>query len=72
MKYYAENREEMDRQKQAGRNNYKWLLKKEEQKVKAKGPDPEQMKAQAIVNKLFYTVKIDENIPTKFFFIKIG
>lgn len=48
MKYYAENREEMDRQKQAGRNNYKWLLKKEEQKVKAKGPDQEQMKAQAI------------------------
>lgn len=32
------------------RNTYKWLLKKEEVKAKAKGPEPEQLKAQAIVN----------------------
>ena len=32
------------------RNTYKWLLKKEEAKAKAKGPDPEQLKAAAIVS----------------------
>ena len=31
------------------RNTYKWLLKKEEARAKAKGPEPEQIKAQAIV-----------------------
>ena len=36
--------------KPAIRNTYKWLLKKEEAKAKAKGPDPEQLKATAIVN----------------------
>lgn len=31
------------------RNKYKWLLKKEEAKARAKGPEPEQIKAEAIV-----------------------
>jgi hypothetical protein len=31
------------------RNTYKWLLKKEDAKARAKGPEPEQIKAQAIV-----------------------
>ncbi len=31
------------------RNTYKWLLKKEESRAKAKGPEPEEIKAQAIV-----------------------
>lgn len=47
-KKYTENRDELKRVKLAGKNNYKWLLKKEELKNKAKGPDPEQVKAQAI------------------------
>lgn len=38
----------MNQRKIAGKNNYKWLLKKEELKIKSKGPDPEQVKAQAI------------------------
>lgn len=32
------------------RNTYKWLLRKEEAKANAKGPDAEELKAQAIVN----------------------
>jgi hypothetical protein len=48
-KEYNENRNESDRRRIDGRNTYKWLLKKEEQKIKAKGPDQEQLKAQAIV-----------------------
>lgn len=47
-KKYTEKREALNRQKIAGKNTYKWLLKKEEMKSKAKGPDPEQIKAQAI------------------------
>lgn len=38
-----------DSDKKNVRNTYKWLLRKEEAKAKAKGPDPEQIKAQNIV-----------------------
>ena len=31
------------------RNTYKWLLKREEQKARAKGADPEELKSIAIV-----------------------
>ena len=39
----------IDETKKNVRNTYKWLLKKEEARAKAKGPEPEQLKAQAIV-----------------------
>ncbi len=42
-----------DSEKQTVRNTYKWLLRKEQIKAKAKGPDSDQLKAIAIVNKIF-------------------
>jgi hypothetical protein len=36
--------------KQSTTNNYKWLLEMEEQKERATAPDPEKLKAEAIVN----------------------
>ena len=59
-KEYAENRNELNRLKIDGRNTYKWLLRKEEQKVKTKGPDQEQLKAQAIVSLIFIFIKLDQ------------
>ena len=47
-KEQADNKSDID--KRSVRNTYKWLLRKEEIKMKAKGPDQEQLKAQAIVN----------------------
>ena len=47
-KQHDKHRNQSD--KPAIRNTYKWLLKKEEAKAKAKGPDPEQLKAAAIVS----------------------
>lgn len=39
-----------NKNKNSVKNTYKWLLRKEEAKARAKGPEPEQLKAQAIVN----------------------
>jgi hypothetical protein len=46
------NEKKSDELKKNVRNTYKWLLKKEEARAKAKGPEPEEIKAQAIV--IFY------------------
>jgi hypothetical protein len=43
------NEKKSDELKKNVRNTYKWLLKKEEARAKAKGPEPEEIKAQAIV-----------------------
>lgn len=45
-----EQQDKKNDEKKNVRNTYKWLLKKEEAKAKAKGPEPEQVKAQAIDN----------------------
>ena len=45
------------RDTRAVRNTYKWLLKKEDAKARAKGPDVEQLKDEAIVRIIL--IKID-------------
>lgn len=46
----ANSETRVDQDKKGVRNTYKWLLRKEEAKARAKGPEPEQLKAQAIDN----------------------
>lgn len=48
LKKEYEEKKKGEEEKKEIKNNYKWLLKKEDAKAKSKGPEPEKIKAKAI------------------------